>query len=179
MFLRRFLLVLFAVLVGAVSIRTQEPAGPTEYQIKAVFIWKFLKYVEFPPQPGTNSALHIVQVGEDRFGTALSSLVESKTIEGRTVTLRHGAAKSDWKSCHLLFISDSERRNLPEILATVKGLPVLTVGESQDFFAQGGVINFAMKGNNVRLEINLGAAEDAGLKINSGLLRVADVVKRK
>jgi hypothetical protein len=170
------LLVFLAMPVA--PLRAQDAPGPSEHRVKAVFLVNFLKYVEWPAHD-TNARLQIAHVGLDEFGDDLSSLVKSKTVDGRDVMLKHSDVKRDWRECHVLFISSSEKRRLPEILASVKGRPVLTVGESEDFLERGGMINFAVKGKNVRLEINLVAAEAAGLKISSRLLAIADVVKRK
>lgn len=158
-----------------------EQALPSEHQVKAVFLLNFLKYVEWPPRAlgTTNAPLEIVHIGEDRFGADLRGLVKSRKVDDRKVLLRFIDAEQDWKVGHVLFISDSEKRRVPEILAGLKGLPVLTVGESEGFLERGGMINFVVKDKMVRLEINLAAAEAAGLKLSSKLLAIADVVKRK
>jgi len=159
----------------------QQPAAPSECEAKAVFLLNFLKYVEWPPttESDTNGPLQIGLVGKDRFGTALSSLVKSKTIDGRPVVLEHCDGESAWRHCRLLFVSGSEDQRVEEILAATKDLPVLTVGETDDFLEKGGMISLVTRDKTVRLEINLVAAEAAGLKISSRLLAVADVVKRK
>jgi hypothetical protein len=175
------LLVLVACWSSFVPVRAEPAAAPSEYQVKAVFLLNFLKYVEWPAtaHAGANTPLQIGHIGKDRFGANLSSLVESKSIEGRHVLLKYSDAQNDWRQSHVLFISNSEQRRLPEILAAVKDAPVLTVGETEDFLEQGGMINFVVKGKNVRIEINLVAAEAAGLKLSSRLLAIADVVRRK
>jgi hypothetical protein len=76
----------------------------------------------------------------------------------------------------MLFISDSEKKLTGQILEKLKGLPVLTVGENDQFLSQGGVVNFVKKDANIRLEINLDAARQSKLKISSKLLNVADSV---
>ena len=159
----------------------QQPAASSECEAKAVFLLNFLKYVEWPSSSDsdTNTPLRIGLVGKDRFGTALSSLVKSKTVDGRTVALEHCDDESVWRDCRLLFVSGSETRRIEKILVAVKDVPVLTVGETGDFLEKGGMIGLVMQDKTVRLEINLAAAEAAGLKISSRLLTVADVVKRK
>ena len=159
----------------------QQPAASSECEAKAVFLLNFLKYVEWPPatDSDTNAPLQICLVGKDRFGTSLSSLVKSKTIDGRTVVVEHCDGKSAWRQCRLLFVSSSENQRVEEILGAVKDLSVLTVGETEDFLEKGGMISLVMRDKTVRLEINLVAAEAAGLKISSRLLAVADAVKRK
>jgi hypothetical protein len=181
--LRRYawLLALLAACWSSRPVLGQQPAASSECEAKAVFLLNFLKYVEWPPatDSNTNAPLQIGLVGKDPFGTSLSSLVKSKTIAGRTVVLEHCDGESAWRQCRLLFVSGSENRRVKEILAAVKDLPVLTVGESEDFLERGGMISLVMRDKTVRLEINLVAAEAAGLKISSRLLAVADAVKRK
>ena len=130
---------LFALVAGACWFSrpglAQQPEASSECEAKAGFLLNFLKYVEWPSatDSNTNAPLQICLIGKDRFGTSLSSLIRSKTIDGRTVVLENGDAECAWRQCRLLFVSGSEDRRVEEILAAVKGLPVLTVGETEDF----------------------------------------------
>lgn len=153
----------------------------TEYQVKALFLLNFTKYVDWPPVSfaGTNTPIIIGLYGEDKFGDALKQAVEGKTISGRRIILQRFEKDDESGKCHILFISDSEKKRLGEILDKIRALPVLTVGETDQFMEQGGVINFVKKEGKIRLEINLDAARQAKLEISSKLLSVADVVKGK
>ena len=177
-----WLLVLLAVacLSSRPAPAEQPPVSP-ECEAKAGFLLNFLKYVEWPSSSDsdTNAPLKICLVGEDRFGTSLSSLMKSKTIDGRTVVLERCDGECAWRQCRLLFVSGGGKRRVEEVLAAVKNLPVLTVGESEDFLERGGMISLVNRDKAVGLEINLAAAEAAGLKISSRLLALANVVKRK
>jgi hypothetical protein len=118
----------------------QQSAPSSECEDKAGFLLNFLKYVEWPSltDSDTNAPLKICLIGEDRIGTSLSSLMKSKTINGRTVVLEHcddGCASR--RQCRLLFVSGSENRRLEEVLAAVKHLPLLTVGGKRRFFGEG------------------------------------------
>ena len=178
---RQCAVALLAALCCWLPLAAQEAPAPSEYQVKAVFLLNFLKYVEWPAAayPTANTPFKIVHAGEDRFAPDFAAFVKSKTIDHRAVALKHSGDSDDWQRCHILFVSGGERRNVRNILSAVKGRPVLTVGESDNFIAEGGMINFVMKDNKVRVHINLVAAEKAGLKISSRLLGVADVVKRE
>ena len=83
------------------------------------------------------------------------------------------------KECHILFVASSERRRWRDVRQRLKGAPVLTVGEFDDFLDQGGVINFLLKGQLVRFEISLESAKAAGLRLDARLLSVADSVRGK
>src|ERR1019366_9206706 len=76
-------------------------------------------------------------------------------------------------NCHILFISSSEKKRLPEIFASLKGASVLTVGETDHFTESGGMINFFLEGTKMRFQINKDAATSAGLKISSKLMSLA------
>ena len=151
----------------------------TEYQVKALFLLNFTKYVDWPAAAfdGTNAPIVIGVCGEDEFGGALTNAVAGKTISGRQIVVQPVGKDADPGKCQMLFISDSEKDRLGEILNKVKALPVLTVGETDQFVERGGMINFVIKEGRVRLEINLDAARRANLEISSKLLGVADVVK--
>lgn len=157
-----------------------EPAL-TEYQVKALFLLNFAKYVDWPQEAfaQTNSPIVIGLYGEDKFGGALKATVEGKTVLGRPIVVRPIAKSDDAGKHHILFISNSDKKDQVEILAKVKTLPLLTVGEREQFLELGGIINFLMKDGKVRLEVDLEAARQANLRISSRLLNVADVVKGK
>ena len=174
------LIYLFGLLLGPANCVGAE-VGMKESQVKALFLFNFAKYVDWPPAifAGTNAPIIIGLIGEDRFGDALKKIIEGKQISGRQIVIQPIEKDGDAGKCQILFISDSEKNRLSEILDKIKALPVLTVGETDQFVELGGVINFVKKEGKVRLEINSEAARQARLEISSQLLRVADVVKIK
>ena len=158
-----------------------EDESMSEYQIKALFLLNFTKYVGWPADSfaGGGAPVIIGIYGEDRFGDALKKAVEGKSVSGRRIIIQTIATYDAMGKCNILFISDSEKNHTGDILYKIRGLPVLTVGESGQFVDQGGVINFVEKEGRIRLEINLDAAGQANLQISSKLLSVADLVKGK
>ncbi len=175
---------LILAMVGALLTTAAVLAGDasyTEYQVKALFLLNFAKYVDWPTEAfaDANAPLIISVVGEDHFGDSLQKAVDSKIVNGRPILIRQVVTDDDLAKCHILFISDSEKSRLPAILEKVRGKPVLTVGESEHFAESGGVIGFVRKDGKIRLEIDLNPARLAGLRISSKLLSVADVVRGK
>jgi hypothetical protein len=173
------LLAVLAYLLTSSCTLSAENAGLSEYQVKAAIVFNLTKYVDWPPATfaGNDSPLVLGILGQDNFGDDFKRMVEDKTINGRKLLLRRVNWNDDLKSIHLLFISASETKRLPEIFERVANRPVLTVGEMDAFLAAGGMINLAKKNNRIRPSVNLAAAERAGLKISSKLLNVSDVVK--
>ena len=163
------------VLASALSAQTKAAA---EYEIKAAFLYNFAKFVEWPPSAFTNpkQPVSICILGADPFGHALTDALLGKTIGEHPVTLEQARRASDLAGCHIVFVSASESPRLPDVLAHLRGLPVLLVGESEGFAGAGGTIQFVLDQNRVRFAINPGAAERAGLKISSKLLALATIV---
>jgi hypothetical protein len=175
------LIVLLGMLLQANWRTDAQPAALTEYQVKALFLLNFTKYIDWPTEAfaETNSPITIGVIGQNNFGEDLAKAVEGKSVNGRKIVLLPLESENDWSKCHILFISASEKKRVPDIVAKVKALPILTVGETEQFTQQGGIVNFTKKEGKVRLEIDLNAAQSAKLQISSRLLNVADVVRGK
>lgn len=155
-----------------------ESPSAQEYQIKAAFLYNFAKFIEWPQAAfaPNDAGLNLCLLGEDPFGAALKS-IRGKTVRGKELVIKQFAAAENLEKCHILFISVSEKKRLPQIFNALKNSPVLTVGDMAQFAQAGGIINFIIVENKVRFEINVGAAQQANLKISSDLLRLARIVK--
>jgi len=150
-----------------------------EYQVKALFLCNFIKYVNWPAEatPGPTSPIVIGILGEDNFNDSLTHAVAGKNFNGRAIIIKHLSAGDDPNGCAILFVSASENLHLVEILNKVGTLPILTVGEDESFLQKGGIINFMLRDGKIHLAINLVGAQKANLQISSKLLSVADSVK--
>jgi hypothetical protein len=163
---------------GAAPLPGAPAPRPLEYEVKAAFLFNFAKFVEWPPESfREHDALAICVFGEDPFGGILESTVAGEKLGGRPLQVRQVERASELKSCQIVFISQSERERVPEILAGLRGANVLTVGENGRFAEQGGMVRFFLEANRVRFEINLDALERTRLLVSSKLLRVARVVR--
>lgn len=156
-------------------------ASLSEYQVKALFLVNFAKYVDWPASAFSDASAPIVicVTGNNNIGPGLSKAIEGKNVSGRAIQIVMVEKDEDFAKCHILFVSGSEKKRLGEILSKVKDSPVLTVGEAEQFIAQGGIINFTKKDGKVRLQIDLDAARKAKLQLSSKLLSVADSVTGK
>ena len=151
-----------------------QEAAQSEYQLKAVYLYNFAKFVEWPPESfqEPNAPFVIGVIGDDPFGPYLEDAVRNKTIGPHSFVVRHVRLIADARKCHILFISNSERRRLTDLLNGIRGIPVLTVSDLDRFLESGGMIRFYMEGKKVRFQINNGAAKHADLKISSKLLQL-------
>jgi len=149
-----------------------------EYQLKAVFLFNFTQFVEWPPQAfaNANSPLIIGVLGSDPFGAYLDDTVRGETVNGRALLVKRYDSIDEATDCHVLFVSRSEAAHQAEIFRKLKGKSILTVGESEGFISAGGIIRFLTVSNKIRLRIGLDSAQQASLTLSSKLLRPADIV---
>lgn len=156
-----------------------EPSAPSnEYQIKAVFLFQFAQFAEWPASafPDATMPFVIGVVGEDPFGPYLDELVQGEKIGSRPIVIRRFHEPSETDRCHILFVSRSEAARLGPILAHVDHRSVLTISDVDTFTRAGGIVRFVMEAGKVRLRINVEAAKAAGLTISSKILRPATIV---
>jgi hypothetical protein len=157
----------------------QTPAAKInrEYLIKAAILFNFAKFASWPETSFSyaGAPLRICVLGEDPFGAALDSL-HGKQVRNRPLAIARINAVEEAPQCHILFVSASEEARIPTILDYVSRLPILTVADMGRFANSGGIIALKEVDNRSRIEINIGAAEQAGVKLSSKLLRLADMV---
>jgi hypothetical protein len=149
-----------------------QPATP-EYQVKAAFLYNFLKFVEWPGEAGSSAGTICLGVlGRDPFDDALDT-VRGKLAKGRKVVVIHFRSPDEVRGCDLLFISASEKGRLSQALRAAHNARMLTVADQEGFCEAGGMINLVSVKNRVGFEVNLAAANRARFRISSQLLKLA------
>jgi hypothetical protein len=170
---------LLCLIVGLTTTAARAMAS-SEYQLKAVFLFNFAQFVQWPAQAfeSEQAPLVICVLGPDPFGAELEAVMEGERISGRPISIQRLDAATAVDACHLLFIGEDAESELRTALARLEGRPVLTVGETTEFIAAGGMIRFYMEGNRVRLQINPSVAEESQLRVSSKLLRSSQIVAK-
>lgn len=169
-------LVCFGLMTAVPShAQNTDSSDSSEYLIKAGFTYNFAKLMEWPSgafaQP--DSPIVIGVLGTDPFNGTLDQVLKGKQANGRAFEVKHLKWGADLKGCNILFVSDSETAHLDELFHNIKGLPILTIGDTPGFAQRGGIINFVVEDNRVRFEINADAAKQANINISSRLLSLA------
>jgi hypothetical protein len=184
MWASRLSIVSWAVALAAATVPApaQTPAQGSvapEYQVKAVFLFNFAQFVEWPPSafPDSAAPLVICVFGEDPFGPYLDETVRGETVQAHPLAVQRYHRVEETRGCHILFVGRQEQDRLDEILDTLKGRPALTVSDAEGFAGRGGMIRFVTDRHRIRLRINLEAARDAHLTLSSKLLRPAQIVR--
>ena len=159
--------------------RGAEPVAE-EYQVKGAFLLNFTKFVDWPPQvfEGPGAPIAICILGENPFGPLLDRAARETVVANRTVSVRQVSDGQQASHCQIVFVGASERKRWRAWLEALRGRSVLTVGESDGFLTNGGVVNFKLEGDRVRIEISTEAADRAGLHISAKLLNLAQSLKK-
>jgi YfiR/HmsC-like len=155
-----------------------QSGASSEYAVKAAFLYHFAQFVEWPDAAfrDASSPLVYCTIGADPFDGTLETTLKGKTIGARAIEVRHAKQAGELQGCHLVFVGDGQKKQIPAVVAELHAAPVLIVGESEKFVEEGGTIGFVLEENKVRFEVNLGAAEKSGLRINAKLLALAKSV---
>lgn len=193
-----FVVLVLALFVMPIAAQAREQSAQSrEYQVKAAFLYNFIKFVDWPKEKigDSNEPITIGIIGKDPFGGAFEP-IKDKKVKGRSIIIKRFKSFEELKKssgednpesgrkiealtkCHLLFICDGEK-NFKEIINSVKDHSVLTVGEVKGFLESGGIINFLMEERKIRFEVNIVAARQAELEIRSNLLRLAKRVVKE
>jgi hypothetical protein len=171
----------FFFLMLAICSTLSSKAQPVtrEYKIKAVFLFNFTQFVEWPDDSFSSAQdpLVIGILGENPFGSSLTNAVAGEKVNGHPIVIRQFSNASEIQECHILFINSSETNKMAEISANLKPAHTLIVSDdSYDFLKKGGMIRFFISENQIKLQINLKAVKAANLIISSKLLRLAEIV---
>jgi hypothetical protein len=155
--------------------------APTEYQVKAVFVYNFSRFVEWPPQAFTSpdEPFVIGILGSDPFGARLDEAVRGEQIDQHPLLVRRFRNVGEIGDCRILYIDRSESAQLQQILAALDHRSTLTVSDLEGSSQRGVMIQFTTENNRIRLRINVESARASGLTISSKLLRSADIVSTR
>ncbi len=171
--------VVAGLLAGRGDVHAQKPS---EYRVKAAYLYGFGRFVDWPTTApaAAGKAFVVCVLGDDPFGRLLDDVASDAVMKDKPVAIRRISRVEESGSCHTLFIGASEDARLGRILDALGERPVLTVSDAPGFARRGGMIGFFLDDNRVRFTVNLAATQEAGLRMNSELLRVAaDVFKSR
>jgi hypothetical protein len=162
----------------------EESNEQQEYNVKLAYLCNFARYItraadSVAQEKDKDDEWIIGVLGEDPFRGALDRIAASgRKVQGRRIVARHFASIEDYRRCNVLFIPKTVPRKQHEAaIRTLRGKPVLLVGEIAGFAGLGGCISFYREADNVRFEINPNALHDHHIEASSKLLALAKIVK--
>jgi len=169
------MLVLFVTWIHCLTAQT---VSSDEYKVKAVFLYNFTRFVDWPQASfeASYDPFIIGIIGKDPFGGSIQEAVAGERIGAHSIKVVHFDDAIEIEKCHILYVGTSDQDEVRNIVSKARGKGVLTVSDIPNFIRWGGMIRFYTENNRIRLEINNTMAKEAGIKISSKLLRVANVL---
>jgi YfiR/HmsC-like len=164
---------------GATSFGQEIVDSHKEYNVKAVTLYAFGRYVTWPDSAfaSADAPFVIGILGENPFGDALTKVAAKKTVGGRPIVVRQLTSPSEYAHCHILFVAGTVGPETEaKVFRAIAGKAVLLVGESSGFAERGGIVNFYQSGSNVRFELNPDKANEAQLGFDAKLLSLGSKV---
>jgi hypothetical protein len=178
---------LISTFILAVSLLTCQlalsaQASPNrEYQLKAVFLYNFTQFVEWPEQtfPSSQAPMVIGILGPDPFGNYLEEIIAGEKINGHPLRIKRFRTVEEIDACQILFINLPDTKKRDQAVNRLKGRNILTVSDAPDFMQGGGMIRFFTRQDKIKLEVNLEAAKAENIVLSSKLLRLVEIFKSR
>lgn len=171
------------VLLASMSVNAPAQAQSDEellaLKVRAAFLFNFIKFVNWPPSKFVKPSdpLQVCVLQPDPFGDILQNTLADKSVDGHALTLRRSARAADLRSCHLVYLGETDPVKLNNELAQLAGNSILLVYENSETLAGGGV-RFTVNDRKLRFEVNLAETDRESLQLSSKLLSLADVVRQ-
>jgi hypothetical protein len=164
---------LVAAFPGAPTAAAQ---APSESEVKAALIYKFLPLVEWPGLAPTGPLVMCV-ISDNGVAAALTDIVKGKTVGAHTIEVRQVRDPGTSAGCHMVFVAGAEVRRFTSGLTAIRTSPFLTISDGGNFVRTGGIIEFFIENGGMKFSINTDAVNRSGLRISSQLLRHARIVR--
>lgn len=165
---------------AALLLSAPAAAQPSEEAVKAAFLPKFARYVQWPgtSNPGPRDPYQLCVIGRDPFGRLLDQAAAGEIVDGRPVAVRRIASPDTAAGCHLAYVQGATGQDTARWLLALRNRPILTITDSRNG-AQRGMIHFTVAGGRVRFFIDDAEAGQRGLTISSRLLALALGVRQR
>ncbi len=152
-----------------------------EYKVKAAFLYNFAQFVTWPSNQSTKEErqFNLCLYGNSPIHRFLEESVQGKKLHNKEVFFLHLTSRKAIQTCHLLFIGTTRREWTAALRPTLRGKPILTIAEFDQFSKTGGMIQFFIEDKKVRFAINPDEVERGNLHISSKLLQLAKIVNEK
>jgi hypothetical protein len=150
-----------------------------EYEVKAVYLYQFAKFVTWPPLVDIDNENFVVGIyGNNPFKDFSDVIYKDKLFKGKNCKIVQVKTPEDARACQMLFFSGVDKYSVLKFIASIKNQPVLLIGDNiEDFCQIGGMINFTHKDSKYRFQINPDAAKHASVQISSKLFAIAELIQ--
>jgi hypothetical protein len=168
------LLILALIALMAPSVEAQAQSSASENRMRAAYLYHFSQLIQWPVDAMGNRdhPFLFCTIDDDPLHGELDAAVEGKSMGKRPLQVLHLKQKDSLADCRILYIGKNQSK-IGDLLARVRLNPIVTIGDSDRFIEQGGMIRLGLENDRLRFDINLDRAEATGVQISSRLLLLA------
>jgi hypothetical protein len=150
------------------------PQSHDDRSVKAAFVFNLTKYVEWPQ---SSEEMVIGYLGEERTGEIFKKMLDGKSSGSRSIRVILLPSATDLERCQLLYVAEPSEKKVRAALDLVRGKSVLTVGDTDSFVREGGMIGLVTVGEQIQIQVGLEVVQESRLKVSSRLLSIATLVR--
>ena len=147
-------------------------------EIKGGFLFNFAQFVEWPAEAvPAGDPLALCVVDDAAVSDALEQTIKGRTVAGHRLAVRRLKTGAPLPTCHVLYVAGSDLKRALDVVETVQGAVVLTVGDAARFAQTGGMVELFLEGGRMRFAVNVDALQRARVRLSSRVLGLARIVK--
>jgi hypothetical protein len=146
-----------------------------EEMVLAALALNIVRFTTWPTEAQMKESIDFCVIGDNVVQQSFAS-IDHKAIGNKTLQVINLSRLRNFEECHVLYISELKQNALLQVFAEIKKRPLLTIGEGNDFAAQGGMVGMEKVNGKINLHVNLPVAREANLNISARLLKLANII---
>lgn len=157
------------------GVRADAQAGVDEAQVRAAYVYNFLKFVEWPADStrGPRQRVLVAIIGKGATADATAKFLVSKKLGDRPIEVFRVGWDQELAGASAVFMADRDAARQRHVLNAIASAPMLTIGDGEEFATRGGMIALVSVERRVRFDINVDAVRAARLGVSSKLLALS------
>jgi hypothetical protein len=171
---------LLAVLAsrGLTASGLETAQGPTTSELKAAFLYNFLRFTEWPRDVvPAGAAIFACIAGDDAVADGFDVIVGSRRADAGAIVVRRLQLDGDFTNCQVVYLGNVDMKRAAATVDILRRTPVLTVSDLHGFAHAGGMVELLQENDKMRFAINPKTAERARIRLSSRLLSLATIIK--
>jgi len=141
----------------------------TAPELKAAFIYNFVKFTEWPVVPPVPEPFVLCVVRDAAVGHALERVVRGREFLGRRIAVLSMVARTT-EPCRVLYVSGATIDDAARAIAGLQDTPILTISDVAGFTNAGGIVQLFFERGQLRFTIKVDAVKRSGLRMSATLL---------
>jgi len=167
---RKHWLILLAIIFLLPAIKAQDD------KFKALFMYNFTKYLEWPPEK-QKSEFIIGVYGTSAIISELNIIAQKRKVGTQQIIVKRITDPAQLKKCNIVYVPENRSVKINEVTNACNGGGVVIVSDKEGLAKTHSGINYVKINGKQNFEISKKNLEKQGIKVNSALLSLGIVVE--